>query len=138
MALVPENILRCMSAEDRRRYAKGQFTAMEVYERVAAKDEKKEHNRFISWLRRHDLDYTHSRTDKRSTIQKGVADFHIWKGERHCFVEFKSEFGKLSQEQKDFLARQCERGTPVLVSQSYIEASHFVVETLRLEPIEQE
>jgi hypothetical protein len=133
MSLVPENILKCMSASDRRKYAKGQFTAMEVYERVAAKEEKQEHKRFIGWLDRHDLDYTHSRMDKPATIKVGTPDFHVWKGERHCFVEFKSEFGKLRQAQKDFLARQCERGTPVLVTQSYIEAAQFVVTTLGLD-----
>jgi VRR-NUC domain len=138
MSLVPENILNCMSAEDRRKYAKGQYTAEEVYQRVAAKDEKQEHNRFMSWLHRRDLDYMHSRTDKPATIQKGISDFHVWRGERHCFIEFKSELGRLSPEQKDFIARQCERGTPILVTQSYIEAGHFVVETLGLEPKEPE
>lgn len=133
MSLVPENILKCMSASDRRKYAKGQFTAQEVYAKVANKDEKQEHNRFIGWLHRHELDYTHSRTDKPATIQKGQADFHVWRGERHCFVEFKSELGRLSPEQKEFIARQCERGTPILVTQSYIEAGQFVVTTLGLE-----
>ena len=133
MALVPENILKCMNAEDRRKYAKGQYTVEEVYERAAISDEKKEHKRFISWLRRRDLDFTHSRMDKRSTIAVGTPDFHVWRGEKHCFVEFKSEFGKLSQAQKDFIARQCERGTPVLVTQSYREAADFVVQTLGLD-----
>jgi hypothetical protein len=135
MSLIPENILKCMSASDRRKYAKGQFTAMEVYEKVAKKDEKQEHNRFIGWLNRHDLDYTHSRTDKRATIKVGTPDFHVWHSARHCFIEFKSEFGKLSQAQKNFIARQCERGTPILVTQSYIEASQFVVNTLGLEDL---
>lgn len=133
MSLVPPNILKCMSAEDRRKYAKGQYTVEEVYERVAVKDERKEHKYFVSWLDRHDLDYTHCRMDKRTTIKVGTPDFHVWKAERHCFVEFKSEFGKLSQKQKDFIARQCERGTPVLVTQSYMEAARFVVDTLGLE-----
>lgn len=133
MALVPQNILKWMCAEDRRKYAKGQMTVEEVYESVSYESEKKEHERFISWLRRNDLDYIHSRMDKRPTIKAGTLDFHVWKGPKHCFVEFKSEHGKLRPAQQEFLVRQQERGTPALVSRDYMEAARFVIDALGLE-----
>lgn len=134
--VLPSNILRLMSPEDRRKYAKGQFTPEETCERIAAGEEKLLHKQFLNWLLRHEIDYRHSRMDKRTRDQVGMPDFHVWRGTRHCFVEMKSDGGRLRPEQEAFLARQARRGTPVLVTNSYKDACNFVIETLGLDLLE--
>jgi hypothetical protein len=133
--VLPENILRWMVKEDRDKYAKGQLTADEALDRFARKEEASLHKLFINWLLLHDLDYDHSRMDKPATIKKGRADFHVWKAAKHCFVEFKSEHGRLKPHQKAFVERQQERGTPILVTTSFLEATHFVSRVLELAPL---
>lgn len=135
MPLIPENILKRMNQADREKYAKGQLTSEEALDKWARDEEKKIHRLFINWLLLHELDYDHSRMDKRATIKKGRADFHVWKGLNHCFVEFKSEHGRLRPEQKVFVARQIERKTPIIVTSSFSEATQFVSRVLWLEPL---
>lgn len=133
MRPLPENILRWMAKEDREKYVKGQLTMAEALEKYGRQEERKLHKVFINWLLLHDLDYDHSRMDKRATIQKGRADFHVWRGLNHCFVEFKSEHGRLSKEQIAFVTRQHDKHTPILVTTSFVEATQFVSRVLALE-----
>lgn len=133
MKVLPENILKCMSKEEREKYAKGQLTSEEALDKWARNQERKVHNLFINWLLLHELDYDHSRMDKKATIKKGRADFHVWKGRFHCFVEFKSEHGRLRPEQKDFVERCQAKGVPILVTTSFVEATRFVNEALSLQ-----
>lgn len=136
MKVLSENILKCMSKEDREKYAKGQLTSDEALDKWARDQERKVHNLFVNWLLLHDLDYDHSRMDKKTTSKKGRPDFHVWKGLYHCFVEFKSEHGRLRPEQKEFLKRQIAKGTPVLVTTSFVEAIRFVIDAFALEWIQ--
>jgi hypothetical protein len=134
VSLIPQNILRWMNAADRKRYAAGQLTKDEAIERFIVKDERGLHKQYHLWLTLNDLDFCHSRMDKKSSIGVGISDFHVWKGVRHCFIEFKSQYGRLRPEQEAFIARQCERGTPILVTTSFIEARDFTRISLGLEP----
>lgn len=127
-----------MNPEDRRLYAKGQLTTDQALDRFAGREEKKLQRLYNDWLLLNDLDFTNPRMDKATTVKKGTPDFHFWRGEKHGFVEFKSQYGRLSQEQKDFIARQCERGTAVLVTGSFDEACEFTRKTLGLEPVNHE
>jgi hypothetical protein len=136
MKPLPENILKRMLKADREEYAKGQLTSDEALDKWARKEEGKLHNLFINWLLLHDLDYDHSRMDKPSTIKRGRADFHVWKARLHCFVEFKSEHGRLKPHQKEFVERQQAKGVPILVTTSFVEATRFVIAVFALEWIQ--
>jgi hypothetical protein len=70
--------------------------------------------------------YIHARMDKKTGIGVGVFDFTVWAAGRLCFVEFKAEKGRLSPEQKEFLARQIANNTPALVAHSYEDAVDFI------------
>jgi hypothetical protein len=133
MQVLPENILKAMSPEDRRRYAKGQMTATEAEERFCEKEEKVLRKQLIAWLRRNDIDYCSPRTDKKTGILMGISDFFIWKGTKFCFVELKSEEGKLKPEQLAFTQRQIDQGTPILVTRSLSEACGFIRRSLFLD-----
>lgn len=130
MVLLSDNILRCLSPEDRERYAKGQLTSQEAAKKGEVRQEKELHKLYESWLGLHDLDYCHPRMDAPTTIKKGIADFHVWRGIFHCFIEFKTEHGKLSPEQVQFQSRQLALGTPSLVTTSYEEACEFTLKSL--------
>lgn len=136
MKPLPENILKRMVKADREKYVRGQLTMEEALDKWARDQEKKLHNLFINWLLLHELEYDHSRMDRKATIQKGRADFHIWKGRLHCFVEFKSEHGRLKPHQKEFVERQQAKGVPILVTTSFVEATRFVIAVFALEWIQ--
>src|SRR5215475_22904 len=133
MSLVPDNYLKLMSPEDRRKYAKGQLTKEEAIDKAAARDEKLLRNQYMSWLSRHQIEYCHAHFAKRSTINIGLPDFHVWKGSRHCFIEFKSIYGRLSKEQADWWGRNVEQGIEGIITSSYSQACKFVIDTLGLE-----
>jgi hypothetical protein len=128
--LLPENILRWMTADDRRKYAKGQRTAEETIARAVLGQEKELHENYMAFLNRNEFDYCHSAWGKRATIQPGLPDFHVWRGLRHCFVEFKSAHGRLSDEQIRVIEKMKREGTPILVTQDYMEAVHFTAREL--------
>lgn len=104
----------CQTEEDREKWHQGR--------------EKEMHDQFSSWLDRNGFlkKYIHPRMDKKTGIGKGVFDFTIWKAGRVCFVEFKTNKGRLSEDQTVFLAAQLFDRTPVLVAHSYEDAVAFV------------
>jgi hypothetical protein len=133
--ILPENILKCMRPEDRRKYAKGQLSAEQAMDSFCKREEKKLHKEFELWClsMRDYLDYSHARMDKPTTLEIGLADFHVWTAHHHCFVEFKSEHGRLSKAQERFITNQLQLGVPILVTTSFVGATQFVRRELFLE-----
>jgi hypothetical protein len=121
---IPQNIRNCISPEDLR--------SLDLLSDDEARDkwfkgrEKEMHQQFEGWLRRNGIKYSHPRMDKRSTVQQGQFDFMIWRRGRLCWVEFKTESGRLSKDQKLFLEDQVLDETPALVAHSYEYAVQFV------------
>jgi hypothetical protein len=128
--IIPPNILNSMNASDRAKYAPGQLTMVESGAKAHGKLEKYLHDQFINYLHLKDLDYCHARPDKKSTIEVGRSDFLVWHERQLCFVEFKADWGRLSEGQKAFIARQQDKGTPILVTKDLQEAINFVVKHL--------
>src|SRR5260221_14180151 len=114
--LLPENFIRWMTASDRRKFAKGQYTIEETIDRASKAQEKELHGNFMSFLNRMELQYCHSIWGKKATIQPGLPDFHVWRATLHCFVEFKGEHGRLSEVQKEVFSKMTDEGTPLLVT----------------------
>jgi VRR-NUC domain len=121
---IPQNIRKWMSPEDQK--ALGIPTDPEVRDKWFTGREKVMHQQFEDWLNRNDLDYVHPRMDKRTTVQKGVFDFLVWFGPKLAWVELKTDNGRLSEEQKEFLARQTVKHTPAFVAHSYEAAVKFI------------
>ena len=93
------------------------------------------HEPFIQWMNLHQILYVHANPTKKSTVQKGQADFICLRCGAGCAVEFKAladpESG-LSQEQRDWRdwAQRCE--VPCIVTNSLSEAKKFVTRELEL------
>jgi hypothetical protein len=130
--IIGENVLREMNPADRKKYFPGQLTMPESHDKADSRLEKELHNDFINFLHLHDLDFCHPRGDKKSTIAVGRSDFLVWHKTFICFVEFKASWGRLSDAQKAFIARQEAKGTPILVTKSLVEAMNFVTTHLLL------
>lgn len=128
--IIPLNILNAMNAQDRAKYAPGQLTISESSAKADAKLEKHLHDQFINFLHLRDLEFDHPRSDKKSTTEVGRADFLVWHKTRLLFVEFKAHWGRLSEAQKEFIARQQQKGTPILVTKDLVEAMNFVTRHL--------
>jgi hypothetical protein len=117
--IIPDNILRLMDPRDRPKGNAG-LTSEQGEAKRLLKLEREEHGRFVNFLERNQIAYTHSRTDKRTTANLGVADFLI-----PCYrlaIEFKRHGGKLSVEQDRWRLRHEARGGIYRVVCSYQEA----------------
>lgn len=71
-SVIPENILKCMSPEDRRKH--GQKTAAEVLAQGEAKSEKELQKQIVALLRLKGVEVNVSRMDKRKTDVVGWPD----------------------------------------------------------------
>lgn len=98
---------------------------------IDGNETKELHDPFESWLAFHEVEYVHSRTDMKSTIESGWPDFTCLKTgpdgiTRACLVEFKNRTGRIRKDQVDVIDRHRERNIPVLVTGNFLEACDFV------------
>jgi len=123
---LPENILKRMSAADRK--AAGQKTAGEAQAAFVVRSEKKEQDILIQWLHLRGYPFCRARMDKKSTINEGWPDFTVFHNGKVALVEMKVPGGKLSFPQEMCIKALCAEGILVTVCYSAAEA----IEWLRL------
>lgn len=75
MTVLPEHILKRMSADERKKFGKSGLLASEGQAKIDIVSERKVHSQIENWLRQRGIFFIHSRTDKRTTNAKGVPDF---------------------------------------------------------------
>lgn len=104
--VLPENMLRCMSAKDRQEL--GQKTASEILEAGEAKSERELQKQIVGLLRLKGIEVNVSRTDKRKTDRVGWPDITFAVSQikstgsmltHACLWEIKMPRGQLSAEQ---------------------------------------
>src|SRR4030095_11263556 len=105
-ALTPENWLRLMSDEDRKKLGRHGMTLQEIMDKFVAKSEKELHQQIEGLLRLKGIQSFHSRTDKRTTRPVGEPDFLMAIKGQACAVEVKYGDGKLMEEQATILDRK--------------------------------
>lgn len=100
--ILPNNVLRRMSTEDRKPMGKSGITIQEAQAKGDLRREKDLQRNMENLLRQRNLFFVRSRMDRRTTTRKGTPDFIIIlpRG-RALMVEAKVEGGELSQDQKD-------------------------------------
>jgi hypothetical protein len=131
--IVPKHIWEKMNPADQQHYNAGHVTDADL-ENWFKGLEKDMHDQFAGWLERNGFHkkYIHARMDKKTGIGRGVFDFTIWHHGRICFVEFKTDKGRVSEEQTEFLAAQIADRTPAMVAHSYQDAVRFVEDVFDL------
>jgi len=102
-SVLPENILRCMTPEDRAEL--GQRTSAETVEEWEIRNERDLHKAIRSLLSLRDIEWVESRMDKRTTQRKGVPDFIFSVNGQAIAWEIKTPAGKLSLVQERMLER---------------------------------
>lgn len=114
--MTPDNILRCMNPSDRKAMGKAGMTQCEATAINVARLEKEIHTTLGQWLRLNDFVFIHSRTDKRSTQEKGVPDFIIMRNNRVLCIECKLPSNKLQPDQEAFKAKLERNGMPLHIA----------------------
>lgn len=73
------------------------------------------------WLKEHGLAYSYNRPDKRSTATPGVPDLAVCSPGGTVWIEFKTQTGKLSEDQQTwhFLAKR--QGVKVMTVRNFNE-----------------
>jgi hypothetical protein len=127
--LIPENLLRLMSAADRKVFGRAGWTIADVQERVDLRLERKLHADFSGFLRRHEdrialVHHTNPTKRTRSTIGEPDYCIHFMSG-KTAFLEFKVNGNKLSRQQEIISAKLRSAGFQFLVTGSYEEAISF-------------
>lgn len=128
---VPNNVLRLMSAEDRKRLGKAGMTTEEAAAMAEAKEEKVLQQMIANCLLRMGIEFNASRMDKKTTCRTGWPDFvfalrdSIGRGVP-CAIEVKTKTGRLTTEQQDILRRLAANGWQTAVIRSYDEFLQFL------------
>ena len=118
--VIPPNVARLMSSEDRKRF--GILTPEERKAEIDLTLEREIHSQFSGWLYRNGFeDYYHSDPVRRPTIKKGLPDFGIYRDSRIVFIEFKIHPNGLSEDQEIVFGRMGRQGNVILVCYTYEE-----------------
>jgi hypothetical protein len=130
--ILPENILRRMSPEDRQAHAAtvGHSSAgMMADEAIGAADAKHEawmQRQFASFCALKGYEFLWHRMDRRTGATPGWPDFLLVVSGKVCFVEFKTARGKLSDDQERVQLALKKAGVPTLVTRSLALAIDFI------------
>jgi hypothetical protein len=118
---IPPHIARLMKDARTPTAAIAKAEQSDKAERIA---EKKMHRQFADWLRLQEkaVVVVHSRMDRPTTQQNGVADFIIARHNLVLFIEMKVPGNKLSDDQRAFEGTCNAAGVPYRVCYSVEEA----------------
>lgn len=122
--IIPQNLLKLMTASDRKQFDKAGWTAEECQDRIDMRLERKLHAEFNGFLRRHEFNLViHGDPRKRSQLPPGWPDYSIFSFVgKVLFIEFKVGRNTLSEIQKEVIASLLKEGFTVLVLRSYADA----------------
>lgn len=134
MKPLPENFLNKMSPADRRPMGKAGVTNAEALAKFEAKNERELQKQIAAYLRRHNIWFAQSRTDKRTTNGLGQPDFLLStypdgsSFPQPYALEVKFRNGKLSDEQEEVRQKMIRCGWHYQIVRSLKE----VIELLKL------
>jgi hypothetical protein len=127
--LTPE-IIRCMSQEDRARYAPG------IHASSYAEDpnppnktgalEREEQRQFARWCNSRGYGIIWHATHQKSTATRGVADFGILARAKTYWIEFKLPGSNLSKDQKEWRETAERNGVTYYIAYSCHEAMRII------------
>jgi hypothetical protein len=97
--VLPDNILKCLSAEDRARLGKVGMTAEETLEAGKEKAEKQIQSEIAQYLRLHEIEFIWPDSRKKSHLPEGWPDFTFCYRGVACGVEAKTPSGTVEPHQ---------------------------------------
>lgn len=121
-SLLPSSFLEKIRASDRPKGAAG-WTSSESQERGIRRQELVHQKEFAKWLNFKGIPFYNPRSDQKSTIRVGAADFSVFgPGARTIFLEFKALGCTQSDDQKEFERHVRRWGFEYFVVYSNLEA----------------
>jgi len=112
-----------MQEQDRKQFGKAGLTPSESAHKQDHRAEIDMHNLFKGFLYRMRLRYIYANPNKRSTLPPGWPDFTIFGPiAKVLFLEFKTETGVISEDQRDVMESLAILGHTVYIPHSYEEA----------------
>lgn len=127
-AEITDRIRRLMDPNERKGLGKYGETTNEAITRRTRKLERRIHDDFVSFLRRHNLPFRHDNPTKASTGPVGYPDFFVGPREsRGFFIEFKCRPNRLTPEQADYIEFLRANGNLVIVAEEITEGSAYTV-----------
>jgi VRR-NUC domain-containing protein len=123
--ILPPNILNIMAAEDRKPLGKAGLLPTECAHKQDHRAEVAMHNQYKGFLARNGLhEYLYASPNKRvRDLPPGWPDFSVpGPCGKTLYIEFKTESGTLSPDQKRVIAALRQNGHRVYVAWSYEEA----------------
>jgi hypothetical protein len=101
--MLPDNILKAMPVEERRKLGKAGMTSDDAQLKLEATSERILQRQINGWLRIQQsegrLIFNWNRSDKRTTCKIGWPDYSIFANQQCLFIEVKFAKGKVSPEQ---------------------------------------
>jgi hypothetical protein len=117
---ISENILRCMSPEQRKKY--GQMTSQEAQQKWCRDTERQMHIDVRRECLRQRIYVIEAPMHKKSELPKGHPDLTLLKNGYNMLLELKTEHGRLSTDQVDRIAELEQCGNPTVVANSSTDA----------------
>lgn len=127
--VLPEHVLKRMSAADRSQLGKAGRTMAEAAEVFCFKSERDLQKHINRELNRRNIPFIYSRSDRRTTNTKGTPDFVFpLRGlfGRYGFIEVKFGSGKPSKEQTELIESLLANGAIGIVTKSFVEVKEFL------------
>lgn len=133
ITVLPEHILKLMSAKDRAALGRGALTAEEAMDKCATREESKMHDLIIADLKRRKIPFIHASMKRRvRDLPVGWPDFTVFAHGETALVELKALGGKLSDDQKRVIAELEHSGSKVLVTCNTAAAINYIKTELDL------
>jgi hypothetical protein len=121
--ILPDHVLSKMSKEDRDKLGRAGMTYAEGAAKYESRLERHRHGVFSQFLHLKGYEHLHANPTKRSTIEPGWPDYSLFPPHAQVFfIEFKTEEGTLSEDQKRVIARLRGKGYEVFVLTDVREA----------------
>ncbi|MEM4247639.1 MAG: VRR-NUC domain-containing protein [Candidatus Nanoarchaeia archaeon] len=129
--ILPENILKLMSPEDRKKLGKAGKTKVEIAVDSEIKAEKDLHKALIGYLNMKGIAVGHARMDRKSSYTEGWPDLtFVVKTKDGLGIpvafELKGSKGVLSEEQEKVLAQMKENGWSVHIVRTMEEGVKII------------
>ena len=125
--VIPDNIARWLSPEDRRMLGKGAMTTEQAVQKAVFNNEKEEHKTVLTWLKRNQLKYIHAGTHRAvHDLEPGHPDFTVFFADQFRFYEMKVEGGKFSPDQLRVIAEHATNQTSVWVTISADQTISYI------------
>lgn len=115
ISVLPPNLLRCLSPEDRKKLGKAGVLPEEAQAKADGRREKELQRACASILRLRNAWFDVSRMDRKTTNQVGRPDFICCVRGRFVAIEVKTPTGNLSPDQERVIAHIKENGGEVFV-----------------------